>query len=199
MVGNHPGMIDILMVIKHMRSALAARRDTFKVPFFGHLVACLGCVEVLREASEEARNEQVRLIGERQKLIYETGKYPPLCIFVEAGGHNNSSILSFKRGAFQSFLPIRPIAIDYTYSMFRPTYDVFGFFPQFIFHFCTFGTHCHIKRMPEFVPNDYLLKNHSDKVTRKAGDNRPVEQWEVFAWAIRDIISKASGLPKCDT
>ena len=27
---------------------------------------------------------------------------------------------------------------------------------------------------------------------------KPIERWEIYAWAIRDIISKASGLPKVD-
>jgi hypothetical protein len=26
----------------------------------------------------------------------------------------------------------------------------------------------------------------------------PIERWEIYAWAIRDILSKASGLPKLD-
>ncbi len=28
--------------------------------------------------------------------------------------------------------------------------------------------------------------------------DKPIERWEIYAWAIRDIISKASGLPKVD-
>jgi len=31
----------------------------------------------------------------------------------------------------------------------------------------------------------------------RAGD-KPIEKWEIYAWAIRDIMSKASGLPKVD-
>ena len=27
---------------------------------------------------------------------------------------------------------------------------------------------------------------------------KPIERWEIYAWAIRDILSKASGLPKLD-
>ena len=27
---------------------------------------------------------------------------------------------------------------------------------------------------------------------------KPIEKWEIYAWAIRDILSKASALPKFD-
>ena len=42
---------------------------------------------------------------------------------------------------------------------------------------------------PIFIPNDYLYETHKDKGN---------EKWEIYAWAIRDIFSKASGKPKLD-
>ena len=42
-----------------------------------------------------------------------------------------------------------------------------------------------IHEMPEFTPNDYLLEHHADKGT---------ESWEIYAWAVRDAMAKASGL-----
>jgi hypothetical protein len=43
--------------------------------------------------------------------------------------------------------------------------------------------------MPPFVPNEYLFKHHG-----KEG----MEKWEVYAEAIRDIISEVEGVPKYD-
>ena len=37
------------------------------------------------------------------------------------------------------------------------------------------------------MPNEYLYKTHADKGK---------EQWEIYAWAVRDAMSKASGFPK---
>ena len=39
--------------------------------------------------------------------------------------------------------------------------------------------------MPEFEPNEHLFEKHADKGK---------ERWEIFAWSIRDAMSKASGL-----
>ena len=43
--------------------------------------------------------------------------------------------------------------------------------------------------MPIFVPNDYMLEAHADK-----GE----EDWEVYAWCVRDAIAKAGGFKKVD-
>jgi len=39
------------------------------------------------------------------------------------------------------------------------------------------------------VPNDYLWETHKDKGP---------EKWKIYAWAVRDIISKFSGKEKLD-
>ena len=44
--------------------------------------------------------------------------------------------------------------------------------------------------MPEFEPTEYLFREHADKGK---------ERWEVAAWAMREAMSKTSGLSKCDT
>jgi len=38
--------------------------------------------------------------------------------------------------------------------------------------------------LPPFLPNEYLLKHHRDKVREGAAD------WEIFAWAVRDVMAK---------
>ncbi len=37
----------------------------------------------------------------------------------------------------------------------------------------------------------------SEAEFRAVGD-KPIEKWEIYAWAVRDIMSRASGLPKVD-
>ena len=50
-------------------------------------------------------------------------------------------------------------------------------------------TYYEVIEMPPFVPNSYLFETHKDKANSK---------WEIFAWAVRDVMSKASGLAKHD-
>jgi hypothetical protein len=41
--------------------------------------------------------------------------------------------------------------------------------------------------LPPFIPNGYLWETHKDK---------GAEKWEIYSWAMQDIMSKATGLPK---
>ena len=43
------------------------------------------------------------------------------------------------------------------------------------------SSECTLTHLPIFVPNDYLYTTHADKGK---------EKWEIYAWAIRDIMAK---------
>ena len=42
------------------------------------------------------------------------------------------------------------------------------------------SSECTLTHLPIFVPNDYLYTTHADKGK---------EKWEIYAWAIRDIMA----------
>ena len=43
--------------------------------------------------------------------------------------------------------------------------------------------------MPDFEPNEYLFKTHADKGQ---------ERWEIYAWAIREIIMECGNMQSSD-
>jgi len=45
--------------------------------------------------------------------------------------------------------------------------------------------YCKVISLPDFEPNEYLFEQHPDK-----GESR----WEIFAWAVRDIMMKQGDL-----
>ncbi len=47
------------------------------------------------------------------------------------------------------------------------------------------SAHADISYLPIFIPNDYLFETHKDKGK---------EKWEIYSWAIRDIIAKVGDL-----
>ena len=110
----------------------------------------------------------------------------PLGIFPEGLVTNNKYLLPFKRGAFCANLSIRPVVLKYQFDYvssqtYVPKLLQFGFLKC-----CFFKTNdCTVTHLPIFVPNDYLYKTHADKGK---------EKWEIYAWAIRDIMMKAGGL-----
>lgn len=92
-----------------------------------------------------------------------------------------------------------------------PSYDVTPFFPLLIMTLClNCDIKCELLELPLFVPNDYLFKTHADKVSESmgspakdletiaaAGPHIP-QKWEIYAWAVRDAMSQASGFIKND-
>lgn len=83
---------------------------------------------------------------------------------------------------------ITPCFIQFWSGQVRPTYDSIDFWPLCFLLWsgldCRVGT---LNILPEFTPTPTMLEKHADK---------GLEEWEIYAWCIRDVISKASGLPK---
>jgi hypothetical protein len=98
---------------------------------------------------------------------------------------------SFKKGAFASLLPIRPLVMKYKGWPFQPVSSVTGLTGTgTMILIGNLFNHAEMMELPPFIPNDYLFEKHKDKGTKK---------WEIYAWAVRDIMSKTSGIPKDDT
>jgi hypothetical protein len=92
--------------------------------------------------------------------------------------------MAFKRGAFASERAMKPVVLKSTLS---PAWEVIPFLPLAIMQFSLFYVKCEVVELPIFIPNDYLFENHA---------NKGRERWEIIAWAVREAMSSASGLPK---
>ena len=60
----------------------------------------------------------------------------PLGIFPEGTATNGVNLLPFKKGAFISLTPIKPVIIKFTGPYFSPNYDSVDFLPNIILCFC---------------------------------------------------------------
>merc|ERR1712159_259869 len=63
--------------------------------------------------------------------------------------------------------------------------------PLLVLSFSSFfaDMQCEILILPDFQPNEYLFETHADEGK---------ERWEIFAWAVREVMSKKSGIPTSD-
>lgn len=84
---------------------------------------------------------------------------------------------------------VRPAVLNYNFTDFSPCYDIMPFVSLVIMTMCYGWQTCTVRYLPPFTPNEYLFKTHADK-----GSDR----WEIFAWAVRDVMSKAGNLTKND-
>ena len=79
--------------------------------------------------------------------------------------------------------------LKYHFDDYSPAYDIMPFLPLTVFGMCYGWIKCEIKVLPPFTPNEYLYTKHEDK-----GE----ERWEIYAWAIREIMAEVGGLIKDD-
>ena len=112
-----------------------------------------------------------------------------MLVFVEGGTTNNSALLKFKKGAFIAEKRVKPIILDWKVGSVHPAYDTIEVLVLAILQLSWSCMKCNIKEMPDFDPNDYLFETFKDK-----GKDR----WEIYAWAVRDVMLKAGNLEPCD-
>lgn len=180
-VCNHVSWLDPLILIYIVTPAFAPTAGFKKVPIFSTTCSVLDSIFIDRGADEATRQRTIKTICDRQSLIEETGKYAPLAVFVEGATSNGTHLLKFRRGAFLGEKRVTPMFLNYPVHGFSTAYDCVDFMPLVIMNLCWAGLKCEVNIMPDFEPNDYMFKKHADKGT---------ERWEIFAWAVRDVMAK---------
>lgn len=125
----------------------------------------------------------------RQELVENNSEYPSILVFPEGGTSNGKYLLSFKKGAFASLKAVKPVVLQYSSGILNPAYDIIPFLPFVLMQLSLFDFGCIVKELPPFVPNEYLFKTHADKGKDK---------WEIYAWAVRDVMAKVGNLEKSE-
>jgi lysophosphatidylcholine acyltransferase/lyso-PAF acetyltransferase len=111
-----------------------------------------------------------------------------LVIYPEGTTTNGTCILPFKKGAFMAETTYKPVVLKYSdRNSFSTSYDCIRLDSLIFMNLSWCFMRATVLDLPEFQPNEYLFKKHADKGK---------ERWEIIAWALRDIMSKAGKLRK---
>lgn len=120
LVGNHQGMFDILVLIRHLPRppVFVAKQELFRIPVFGPGMRALGHIPVDRKNSEKAiasiQTGTRQLMKHQQQVIF----------FPEGTRTRDGKMKPFKKGAFvfalESGLPIVPFCVRGSYEALPP-------------------------------------------------------------------------------
>lgn len=95
---------------------------------------CKGIHSLLirRGGTAEERERQIQEIIDRQQLVMDDPRFPPILVYPEGSQSNGSALLSFKQGGFVSMLPVTPLVMKYSYPAngFNPSWDSMPFIAQ---------------------------------------------------------------------
>jgi len=187
-VSNHSAWTDLFVMLFRTGGVSFVSKDSIKkTPLFGKVGIALNTIFFNRVGSKEEKQKIVEEIGKRQKTIFAAkGNGLSLHIFPEGMTTNNSHLLPFKRGVFESLLPLKPLVVKYSSSEFNPAHDVMPMHIHLVVLMSQFTNSLEVTDLPIFEPNKYLYETH-----RKADQ----QNWEVYANAVRECMSDISGLP----
>ena len=142
-------------------------------------------------ASKDSRDAVVEQIIQRQDEIEVNNMaYTPLLVFSEGTTTNGKVLLPFKRGAFQGMRTITPTCFKTSSGSVEPSRGVTDLFSLFVMMFSSLA--CSVATLtiyPDVTPTPKMLELHADK-----GES----PWQIYAWVVRDIISKHSDMPKVE-
>jgi len=104
---------------------------------------------------------------------------------------NNGLYLSkFRRGAFNAEVAIQPFVMTYEWTTTSPAYDsIAGLHTGILMASELNFKEVRLDLLPIFVPNEYLFTEYRKEIP--GGDK--MERWEVYAHAMRDIMSTHGG------
>jgi 1-acyl-sn-glycerol-3-phosphate acyltransferase len=120
LVGNHQGMFDILVLLRHIPHppVFVAKQELFYVPLFGQGLRAVGHIPVDRKNSEKA----IASIQKGAKQLAKNQQH--VTFFPEGTRTRDGKLLPFKKGAFvfalESGLPIVPFCIRGSYEALPP-------------------------------------------------------------------------------
>lgn len=131
----------------------------------------------------------MKKIEARQKDVIEGKVFFPIVLYPEGTTTNGRCLINFKKGAFYSLSPVKPLILKLDNS--ENTFSLGTGGMNILLHISIAFTFPYLKvggmELPVFAPNDYLFNNFSH-----LGKDKP----EIFSEAVRDIMSVVGKLPK---
>ena len=186
-IANHTCLLDMPLAMAYLGCGFVAKEAVKKTPLFGTLNVVLHTIFVDR-GSTGAKKDVLEEIGERQKDYYEGKSVMPFLIFPEGTTTSGRHILTFKKGAFNSLLPIKPTFI---HPNMGKKFHIgcgashAGF--SYLRALCQLYNKVEYVELPILTPNEYMFTNFS---------SYGKEKWEIYAEVAREIMCTLGNFKK---
>ena len=183
-ISNHLGYLESVAYMKEYAVSYLITYEVLKTPAMGGVMAELGSFYVNR-SDEKSREKSLETLIKRQKDFYNKKSFIKTLIFPEGNTTNGKYITNFKKGAFISLLPLKPLLVIY-YDGFLCATNRFFFFVRTV---ATFKIKIKYAELPVIRPNDYMFENFK---------NLGNEKWEIYSKVVNKMYSEIGGLKQCN-
>jgi len=135
----------------------------------------------------------LKQIENRQSQFLDGTITDPLLIFPEGTVTNGKFLLNFKKGAFYSLKPLKPVIINSVLNEnFHLSIGCTGIFVHLLRTLCYLYHNVTITELPIMVPTDYMYENYSKSHPEVK------DKWEIFSIVAREIVARSGNLIKSE-
>ena len=178
-ISNHFGYLEIAAYMRDYSVSYLISYEVMRAPGYGAAMVQLGSFYIKRE-DEQSRKNALTIITKRQNDFYNKRSFVRTLVFPEGTTTNGQYIATFKRGAFISLLPVKPLIV-LPYKGFPCTTNRFF---SFIRTVVTFKRKIVYGELPIIKPTNYMFEKYK---------NLGKEKWEIFANVVNNIYAEIGG------
>ena len=183
-ISNHLGYLEIAAYMRIYAVSLLITYELLRAPAVGGVMAELGSFFVNRE-NEESRKKSLEILLKRGSDFYNKRSFIKTLIFPEGTTTNGKYIANFKRGAFLSLLPLKPLMVI-PYEGFLCSTNRFFFFVRTM---ATFKIKIQYAELPIIQPTDYMFENYK---------HLGKEKWEIYSNVVNKMYAEIGGFEHTD-
>ena len=186
LISNHTCIYDMAVSMSNFGNGFVAKEAVKDIPFFGKLMTGLQTILVDRN-NTASKNNTLDKLSERQHAYYEGKPVMPFLIFPEGTTTSGRHLITFKKGAFDSLLPLKATIMNPNVKDCQLGCGSSDVMTNFLRDLSTLYSNIEYIELPIMTPNEYMFNNfkHLGK-----------EKWEIYAEVAREIMCTLGRLKK---
>ena len=190
---NHVSWVENYFCMYRYASGFIGKLSASKVPTIREMGKYNQTI-YLDRTKEDDRKKTAEKIAQRQQGLMDGTILTNLSIYPEGTISNGTHLIKFKRGAFMTLLPLKPIVelIDQTAECSLST----GALPMFLHMIlvCAYFWHnVTFLDLPIIEPTDYMYENY------EKNDSEKKEKWMIYMNVTKLIMAECAGLKQSES
>ena len=186
---NHTSFNDILLSMAIYGCGFISKAEVKNMPIFGKIAIGLQSIFVDRK-NINSRKQTMDEVIKKQKDFMEGKPVMPFMLFPEATTTSGRHLLSFKKGAFYSLLPVKPnFILPNLNNSFHLGCGSTGVGINYGRTLTELFVQTHFFELPIMTPNEYMFEHFKDYGK---------EKWEIYKEVAREIMCSLGGFKKSE-
>ena len=183
-ISNHIGYLEIITYMKEYGLGLLISYELSRAPGLGKTMLALGSFFINRE-DEKSRANALKILEKRANDFYNKKSFVKTLIFPEGTTTNGKYIAGFKKGAFISLLPVKPLLVKPCEGFVLQTNRYFSF----VRTLASLKLKVEYADLPIIKPTEYMFEKYKDLGK---------EKWEIYANVVNKMYAEIGGFKQCN-